>query len=61
MAEFTYLICFESENGDTFFADSNSTEAVIGAETSAYPSFEDLIQKQNATTVSIAKVRDNLL
>ncbi|RLL97429.1 hypothetical protein CFD26_105591 [Aspergillus turcosus] len=56
MAEFKYLIHFEDEKGDKFFADIDSTEPVIGAQINAHRSFNDLKEKKNGAITTIAKL-----
>ncbi|GKZ18424.1 hypothetical protein AbraCBS73388_000994 [Aspergillus brasiliensis] len=53
MAAFGYLYCFETEEGEGFFAKSDSTEPVIGATVTAYPTFEDLLGDENATQATL--------
>lgn len=56
MSAFQYLCYFETENADRFFANCASPQPAIGALIDAYPTYEDLVQGQNATTATIAKV-----
>lgn len=56
MAPFKYLIHFETEDKETFFAKCDSTEPVIGASMTAYGTFEDLTENRNSSTATIAKV-----
>ena len=55
MATFDYLYCFESEKGEGFFAKGDSTEPVVGATVTAYPTFEDLLGDENATQATVTK------
>lgn len=56
MAEFRYLIHFENESGDRFFANGDSPDPVIGGQIAAYPSFDDLRERKGAVNTAIAKV-----
>lgn len=57
MAPFRYLIRFETEDKETFFAKCDSAEPVIGASVTAYATFEDLTENRNSSTATITKVR----
>lgn len=56
MAEFRYLVHFENETGDRFFANGDSPDPVIGGQIAAYRSFDDLKQGKGAVNTAIAKV-----
>jgi hypothetical protein len=56
MATFQYLFQFETEHQERFFAKCDSTEPVIGASVTAYPTFEDLVENRNPRTETVAKV-----
>lgn len=56
MAEFRYLVHFENETGDRFFANGDSPDPVIGKEIAAYRSFDDLRERKGAVNTTIAKV-----
>lgn len=56
MAEFKYLVHFENESGDRFFANADSTDPVIGGQIAAYRSFDDLREGKDAVNTAIAKV-----
>lgn len=56
MNSFRYLCHFETENGNNLFTDCASADPTIGSVVDAYPTYEDLVQGQNATTATISKV-----
>jgi hypothetical protein len=56
MLEFRYLVHFENDNGDQFFANGDSPDPVIGGQIAAYRSFDDLREGKGAVNTAIAKV-----
>lgn len=56
MSSFGYLCHFQTDNGDEFFANCSSTSPVIGSSVIAYPTYEELVQGQNSSAVTISKV-----
>ncbi|GAD93912.1 fumarylacetoacetate hydrolase [Paecilomyces variotii No. 5] len=56
MNSFQYLCHFEAEDGATFFAECASTNPMPGMSLKAYATFTDIVQKQNPTTATIAKL-----
>lgn len=56
MNSFQYLCHFQAKNGDEYFTNCISAKPAIGAVVDAYPTDEDLVQGQNATTAEIAKL-----
>lgn len=56
MAEFRYLVHFEDESGDRFFANGDSPDPAIGGQIAAYRSFDDLRERKDAVNTAIAKV-----
>ncbi|KAI2823366.1 hypothetical protein CBS63078_6731 [Aspergillus niger] len=56
MSSFGYLCHFQTDNGDEFFANCSSTSPVIGSSVIAYPTYEELVQGQNSSAVTISKL-----
>ncbi|OQE46281.1 hypothetical protein PENCOP_c001G04146 [Penicillium coprophilum] len=56
MSSFQYLCRFSTENGEAFFAKCASVKPTIGALVDAYPTYKDLVNGNNATTATIAKL-----
>ncbi|KAJ5391993.1 hypothetical protein N7509_007483 [Penicillium cosmopolitanum] len=56
MISFQYLCRFQTENGEDFFAKCASVKPTIGSSVEAYPTYEDLLNGQNATTATISKL-----
>jgi hypothetical protein len=56
MAEFRYLVHFENDTGDRFFANGDTPDPVIGEKVAAYQSFDDLMERKDAVNTAIAKV-----
>ncbi|OKP06052.1 Fumarylacetoacetate hydrolase domain-containing protein 2 [Penicillium subrubescens] len=57
MLEFRYLVHFENDNGDQFFANGDSPDPVIGGQIAAYRSFDDLREGKGAVNTAIAKLK----
>lgn len=56
MADYKYLVSFENERGDQFFANIETPEPIVGTNLAAYRCFDDLKEGKNATNASIAKL-----
>lgn len=56
MNSFQYLCHFHAKNGDEYFTNCILAKPAIGVVVDTYPTYEDLVQGQNATMVEIVKL-----